>query len=455
MDLKQKLEHHKKERDVRKRGGSVEDAWRRLDKDDSLSVKSKLEKLISLTGAAKPAGPKSAARPALEPRPRQPLQYIENRYALDVRYGRYKIGDGLAVDGETLYFLSRDEEFQGLDLGSALFFDLETTGLAGGTGTIPFLVGLGYYQGDHFVVAQYFLGDPGEEERMLEELAAFFQEGKFRSIVTYNGKAFDVPLLETRFILQRQKYVLNEWPHLDFLFSARSLWKHKHESCRLFHLAREVVAADRSEDIPGAEIPQRYFDFLRTGDFGLIEPILYHNQEDILSLLGLVVAGAKLFKSEGAAGDDEDGPDALDLFGVGRILETAGEIERSVNIYERASSEGLPDDIQSKIDRKISGYKKKKEAVEEAQWLHMDIRERWFDLPEERKTDLSKREITQLLWGMRRLAIKYEWSAGDLPQAARIAEAGLALAQRISGRLQDDFRNRLDRLNAKLLKSKA
>ena len=122
---------------------------------------------------------------------------------------------------------------------------------------------------------------------MLEELSAFFRDGKFRSIVTYNGKAFDVPLLETRFILKRQKYVLNEWPHLDFLFSARSLWKHKYDSCRLFHLAREVVAADRSEDIPGAEIPQRYFDYLRTGDFGLIEPILYHNQEDILSLLGL------------------------------------------------------------------------------------------------------------------------------------------------------------------------
>ncbi|MGD0784100.1 MAG: hypothetical protein ABSA30_14725, partial [Candidatus Aminicenantales bacterium] len=149
MDLKQKLEHHKKERDVRKRGVSVEDAWRRLDKDGSLSVKNKLEKLISLTGAAKAPRAKGAARPAWEPQPRQPLQYFENRYALDVRYGRHKIGDGLAIDGETLYYLSRDEEFQGLDLGSALFFDLETTGLAGGTGTIPFLVGMGYYRDDH------------------------------------------------------------------------------------------------------------------------------------------------------------------------------------------------------------------------------------------------------------------------------------------------------------------
>jgi len=188
--------------------------------------------------------------------------------------GRHPIGDGLAVDGETLKYLSRDEEFLGLDLGSALFFDLETTGLAGGTGNDPLSRRPGLLPRRQIVVAQYFLGDPGEEDRMLEELSAFFRDGKFRSIVTYNGKAFDVPLLETRFILKRQKYVLNEWPHLDFLFSARSLWKHKYDSCRLFHLAREVVAADRSEDIPGAEIPQRLFRLLRTGDFGLIEPIL-------------------------------------------------------------------------------------------------------------------------------------------------------------------------------------
>jgi len=448
MDLKQKLEHHKKEREVRKRGVSVEDAWRRLDRDDSLSVKSKLEKLINLTGAAKSPRAKPAGRSAWEPQPREPLRYFENRYALDVRYGRYPIGDGLNIDGETLYYLSRDEEFQGLDLGSALFFDLETTGLAGGTGTIPFLVGLGYYRDDKFVVAQYFLGDPGEEEKMLEELDAFFQEGKFRSVVTYNGKAFDVPLLETRYILKRRKYVLNEWPHLDFLFSARSLWKHKHESCRLFHLARDVVAADRSEDIPGAEIPQRYFDYLRTGDFGLIEPILYHNQEDILSLLGLVVAGAKLFKGERESGEDEEGPDALDLVGVGRIFETAGEMDRSISIFERALKGNLPAGIEVALKEKISFHFKRAKNYEKAVPL-------WEDLSEKDCSVRTEREIKGILNGLRQLAIHHERRTRDLAEAVRVAEEGLALAQRLPGRMRDDFRGRLDRLNAKLLKSKA
>jgi len=448
MDLKQKLEHHKKEREVRKRGVSVEDAWRRLDRDDSLSVKSKLEKLINLTGAAKSPGPRPGVRPAWEPQPREPLQYFENRYALDVRYGRQTIGDGLNIDGETLYYLSRDEEFQGLDLGTALFLDLETTGLAGGTGTIPFLVGLGYYRGDKFVVAQYFLGDPGEEEKMLVDLAAFFQEGKFRSVVTYNGKAFDVPLLETRFILKRQKYVLNDWPHLDFLFSARSLWKHKHESCRLFHLAREVVAADRSEDIPGAEIPQRYFDYLRTGDFGLIEPILYHNQEDILSLLGLVVAGAKLFKGERATGEDEECLDALDLVGVGRIFETAGEMDRSISIFERALNGNLPAGIEVALKEKVSFHFKRAKNFEKAVPL-------WKELSEKEWSVLDEREIKGILNGLRQLAIHHERRTRDLAEAVRLAEEGLALAQRVPGRMRDDFRGRLDRLNAKLLKSKA
>lgn len=282
---------------------------------------------------------------------------------------------------------------------------------------------------------------------MLEELAALFKEGNFKSVVTYNGKAFDVPLLETRFILNHQKYVLNEWPHLDFLFSARSLWKHKHESCTLFHLAREVVAADRSEDIPGAEIPQRYFDYLRTGDFGLIEPVLYHNQEDILSLLGLVVAGAKLFKSESATGEEEEGPDALDLVGVGRIFETAGETERSIALFQRALNGGLPAGIEVALKEKIGFHFKRAKNYAKAVPL-------WEDLSEKEWSVLNEREIKAILQGLRQLAIHHERRTRDLAEAIRVSEDGLALAQRVSGKLKDDFRGRLVRLNAKVLKSK-
>ncbi|GAI74593.1 unnamed protein product, partial [marine sediment metagenome] len=173
---------------------------------------------------------------------------------------------------------------------------------------------------DKFWVAQYFLGELGEEEQMIQELSRFLADMNFKSVVTYNGKAFDMPLLETRFILYRTPLILSELPHLDFLFPARNLWKHKYESCRLFYLAREVLMTGRDEDIPSAEIPWRYFQYLKTGNFELIEPILYHNAEDILSLLGVVIMGASIFAS-----DLEDGEvDAMDFFGAGKVLEKVG-----------------------------------------------------------------------------------------------------------------------------------
>ncbi|MDD8027136.1 MAG: ribonuclease H-like domain-containing protein [Acidobacteriota bacterium] len=437
MDIKDKLAYQRKEREVHKRGRSIEDAWSKIKKSDDLSTKEKLERLINLTGAAKPK-PKAAVPEwrAEEPEKREPLQYFENSFSSDVRYGRIKVGAGLRIDGETLYYLGRDEEFQELGLDTALFLDLETTGLAGGTGTIPFLVGLGYYRGDKFVVAQYFLGEPGEEERMLEDLARLFEEGGFRSVVTYNGKAFDLPLLETRFILKRKPFKLGSLPHLDFLFSARNLWRHKHESCGLFHLAREVVAADRSEDIPGAEIPFRYFDYLRTGDFSQIEPILYHNQEDILSLLGLLIQGARLFKSGRAPREEEeeDGEalDAMDLVGVGRLFEKVGDIEQSVVLFERAVSGGLTGQIETTIKYKLSTHLKKT-----GEWDRAVIY--WNDLKSMDK-----------LFAFRELAMYFEHQARNFAEALRTAEEGLFLAQKTGDPFEEDFLKRITRLQTKI-----
>jgi len=441
MDLKDKLAYQRKEREVHKRGRSIEDAWSKIKRTGDLTTKEKLEKLINLSGAAK-LKLKSAPAARLEgdvdreSGPREPLQYFENAYGAQVRYGRITVGDGLRIDGETLYYLGRHEEFQGLGLDTALFLDLETTGLAGGTGTIPFLVGLGYYRDGKFIVAQYFLGEPGEEERMLEELARLFEEGGFRSVVTYNGKVFDLPLLETRFILKRKRFKLGELPHLDFLFSARHLWRHKHESCRLFHLAREVVAADRSEDIPGEEIPYRYFEYLRTGDFGQIEPILYHNQEDILSLLGLVIKGAHLFQG-GRAPEDECACaelDAMDMVGVGRLFETVGDTERSVNLYERAVSGGLTGIVETTVKRKLSLHFKKNADWEKALPL-------WKDLG----------TMDQLI-GFRELAMYFEHQARNFAEALRTAEEGLLLARRTSDPMDEDFQKRIMRLQTKIAK---
>jgi uncharacterized protein YprB with RNaseH-like and TPR domain len=437
-DMKDKLKLLKREREARARvrSGSVEETWARIEREDGLTVKDKLEKLISLTGG------RSAGRPAAAPpgraaavRAREPFEVFENRYPLRSRYGKHSIGEGLEVRSQALFYLSKDEAFQALDLSSALFFDLETTGLAGGTGTVAFLVGMGYYRDDAFHVVQYFLHDLGEEERMLRDLGRFFKEMGFRSVVTYNGKAFDIPLLETRFILHRERYALGELPHLDLLFSARSLWKHKHESCRLFHLAQQIVEAPRSEDIPGAEIPYRYFEYLRSGDWSLIEPILYHNQEDILSLLGLGIAAGKLF----AAGEADVcvDVDASDLIGIGKVFESAKEIGRSIELFRKALDKGgLRSDLAVAVKTKLSSHFKRSADWESAVTI-------WQDISISGENPLA---------ALRELSMYFEHRKKDFGEAKRAAEEGLALAQAGPESLRRDFEKRLDRLNAKILK---
>jgi uncharacterized protein YprB with RNaseH-like and TPR domain len=412
----------------RRRAGSVEEAWARIDRaDDHLSVKEKLEKLIRLKGQGPSRRP---ALPAVEPEPRDPVRVFESAYPLEARYGRLSIADGLGIAGSVLATLSLDSEFQDLDLASSLILDLETTGLAGGTGTVPFLIGLGFYRDGRFVVTQHFLGDLGEEERLLDDLDRFIREGGFRSVVTYNGKAFDLPLLETRFILHRRKFPLSDLPHLDFLFAARSLWKHKHESCRLFHLAREVVQAPREEDIPSAEIPYRYFDYLRTGNFGLIEPILYHNAEDILSLLGLVIAGASLVAGGGRPPFDE-AADPLDLIGLGRVLERAGDAARSSAAMFEALRGRLPAEVARGVVEKLTVRLKRSEDWSTAVSL-------WE----------GHRQSAPLLC-YRELSKYYEHRAKDFDEARRYAEEGLALAVSLDASFEKDFARRVERLTAK------
>jgi uncharacterized protein YprB with RNaseH-like and TPR domain len=430
MDIKDKLDFLKKGKGarVRPRSVSVEQAWSRLSGDDGLSVKEKLEKLINLTGAPKTVRPPAPAVEVERGRS-EPLLFLEHPYPLPTKYGRHRLEEALSVKGDVLFRLSHDIDFEELDLSTSLFLDLETTGLSGGTGTVPFLVGLGYFRDGRFNVGQFFLGELGEEERMIRDLSRFFREMDFRSVVTYNGKAFDMPLLETRFIMFREALGLSRLPHLDLLYTARRLWKHKHDSCRLFHLAQQIVQADRDEDIPSAEIPYRYFEYLRSGDFSLIDPILYHNQEDILSLLGLVISAAGLFAEGGEI-------DALDMFGVGKVYESHGEMEKSAAFYERALAGDLPDDVAVAVKHKLSTHFKRNADWDKALLL-------WRDLSA--RGDLAY---------YRDMAIYFEHKAKDYVQAKRIAEEGLAIAIDLGARLREDFARRLDRLNARIARTR-
>jgi uncharacterized protein YprB with RNaseH-like and TPR domain len=428
MDQADKLRLLRKQRGSRNRTETISRTWLEIEKGAGASTKEKLEKLINLTRVTRTDAP---AFPPAEPPKRKPLEVMENQYNLRSRYGKIPLSAGLKISGEVLALLSRDKSFSGLDLSSALFLDLETTGLSGGVGVLPFLVGLGYFREDRFQVSQFFLGDPAGEERLVRELRTFFDQMDFRSVVTFNGKAFDLPLLETRFILHREALPLSVLPHLDFLFSARSLWSHKHESCRLCHLAREMLDAERDEDIPPAEIPLRYFEFLRTGEHSLIEPIIYHNQEDLLSLLGVVIRGAAVFSEEKET-ELEFEADAMDLFGAATLLERRGESERSARFMSRALEGRLSEEVTVLAKAKLASHFKRNRDWPKAIRL-------WQEM-----TPFNQ------LASYRELAMYYEHRERDYEKARQIAEEGLAAASGTSGNMEKDFFHRLGRLKRKL-----
>lgn len=434
MPLEDKLKQLRREREARSRARSVESTWETLGEDSGLTVKEKLERLIALTDKGRGPAVRAGERPA-EKKRREPVQVFENAFALGARYGQIPISMGLQIPAGVIGFLSRDAAFEGLDLSTALFLDLETTGLAGGTGTLPFLVGLAYYRDERFKVTQFFLNEMAEEDRLIRELDRFVREMGFKSIVSYNGKAYDLPLIETRFALHRTPCPLRGLPHLDFLFSARSLWKHKYDSCRLFNLAQEIVQAERSEDIPGAEIPLRYFQYIRNGDFSLIDPILYHNQEDLLSLLGVVVAGAVLVERHRGAAQAGAG-DPMDLYGVASLFERSGDAATSAALLEKAlaGGRGLSAEASHVARKKLSHHFKKNKDWEKALPF-------WQEMASGAEADSEC---------FRELAMYFEHTARDYAEAIRVATEGLALSKGRSPLAEKDFEKRIARLRGKL-----
>lgn len=228
----------------------------------------------------------------------------------------------------------------------ALFIDLETTGLAGGAGTCAFLVGCGWFEGCAFLVRQFLLTSPAAERELLDALAAFAATAHV--VVSYNGKTFDLPLIETRFLFNRMPPPFGELPHLDMLHTARRLWREDASdetpgarSCRLSVLEQSVCGHVRDDDVPGFEIPSRYFHYVRTGDPRPLAGVIEHNRLDLLSLAFLTARAARLV---------EEGPvfarTAREAVGLGRLYERAGMGSRARACFARASgldeAGGLP-----------------------------------------------------------------------------------------------------------------
>jgi hypothetical protein len=222
--------------------------------------------------------------------------------------------------------------------GRSLFVDLETTGLAGGAGTYAFLVGCAWFEGCQFRIRQLFLSSLGVERAMLDLLAEL--AGQAHLVVSFNGKSFDLPLIETRYLFHRRQTPFSSLPHLDMLHPARRLWRRSGDSsedpggtsCRLSTLEAAICGHVREGDVPGFEIPSRYFHYVRTGDARPLATVFEHNRLDLLSLAFLTARAAQLAT---------DGPPSLrsarEAVGLGQLFERTGDGRRARQCFARAA----------------------------------------------------------------------------------------------------------------------
>lgn len=299
-------------------------------------------------------------------------------------YGKLRIGDISVADLSPLNLLFPQTSLPTPD--RLAYLDTETTGLAGGTGTCAFLIGVGTLEGTQFVVRQFFLRDYPEEKAVLHALAETLSS--FEGLVTYNGKTFDVPLLETRFRLARQRSPFGRMIHLDLLHPARQLWKLRLESCRLTHLEAEVLGVGRTGDVDGSEIPGIYFDYLRSGDARGLQPVFYHNALDIITLAALTSELARIIRVEAARGIDvgqvgidvaDEAVPGLDLFSLSRIFERAGDRARAAAVCRRALDSGLPDSLEPRALWHLATQHRRSGQFEQAAAIWREITQREAD----------------------------------------------------------------------------
>jgi uncharacterized protein YprB with RNaseH-like and TPR domain len=224
------------------------------------------------------------------------------------------------------------EHLRAIPRSAILFVDTETSGLAGGTGTYPFLVGLGFFDRTDFVVRQYFLRDLSGEEAFLEQFEEFL--AAYRVLVSFNGKSFDIPLLQTRLILQQRATSLAGFGQIDLLHLARRVWKGLFPSYALQSLESRLLGQprDQSIDIPGWQIPAVYFEYLETRDARNLLPIFQHNLVDVVSMVKLLDLAARCVDYQRPEWLFLDGS----ISGIGRLYEDAGSIAMALPFYETA-----------------------------------------------------------------------------------------------------------------------
>lgn len=283
-------------------------------------------------------------------------------FPLDYRYGEMSLSEILSIPTYPAHLLLRDERLKELDFRKALFLDTETTGLCGGTGTFAFMVGLGYFEEDGFVIQQLFMRDYSEERASLSFLRGILDSFPF--LVTFNGRLYDVPLLETRFILSRIVSRIREIPNLDLLYPARRIWKGAYENCRLITLESRLLGIEREDDIPSEWIPSLYFEYLKSGDARKIYRVFYHNQMDILTMVALAGRIHLIYHNPYAAQPRK----GIEHLSLGRLFWDHGEREKSIPCFEMALRR-CEDELAWEAMRWLSMALKKTGHIEKARAL--------------------------------------------------------------------------------------
>jgi uncharacterized protein len=317
-----------------------------------------------------------------------------------------------------------------------LFLDTETTGLAGGTGTYAFLIGLAWWDAGGLQVEQFFMRDFAEEHSLLQELSQRVAERPV--LVTFNGKSFDWPLLENRFTMTRSIAVPKLAAHLDLLHPARALWKLRLGSVRLVELERHVLDAPRlgwhrENDVESALIPQFYFDYLRGGPAEPLAAVVRHNQMDLRGLAALFgKINEMLSESSSTATEIE----SLDLFGLSRFLQRRGEDDRAHSACTQALAIGLPAEFRPKARRELAQMAKRRGE-------HDRAAEIWLEIVADPHDGIHACE---------QLAIYYERHAKDSGKAAQFTKLAIATLRRQRSDSRDPvLTERLARLEQRFL----
>lgn len=356
---------------------------------------------------------------------------LDRVYPLSHRHGRTQLADARPLSLAPTIQYGHDERLANLTCDDILFIDTETTGLAG-AGTLAFMVGAAFFEGDAFIVRQYFLREHGDEPAMLHLLGELAASKK--GLMTFNGRSFDLPLLDTRYLMNRldpPTGPLLDYPHLDLLFPARRLWRSRLTSCSLGSLEQNLLGVQRSQaDAPGWLIPSLYNDYLRTGDGRELLRVFYHNEIDMLSMVTLVHEELRQLSQP----DPSDHP--ADLLSLAKWQQAAGQPAAAEANLRLILSLDPPLELYQPALLLLAQLLKRQERWEEAALLWRQAAAVSFD------------DVTAHI----ELAKHYEWRHIELSQAIHYTEQALALLDKRQLIQENELRRRLTRLQGKAQK---